>query len=76
MYNETKGYGFITPSDGSGDLFTHIKDVVTQGVESLSVGMEVRFEVRVGNDGRRKAVGVEVLGDEEKKEEGWNADGW
>jgi CspA family cold shock protein len=42
---DNKGYGFITPDDGSKDLFVHHKDVKMEGYVSLSPGQRVTFEV-------------------------------
>jgi len=44
-FNDAKGYGFITPEDGSKDLFVHHKDIIADGFRTLSEGQEVEFEV-------------------------------
>lgn len=48
-FNESKGYGFITPSDGGKDLFAHTNEV--QGGGSLKEGQKVEFEVTQGQKG-------------------------
>ena len=45
FFNTTKGYGFITPEDGSKDVFVHITAVQQAGLDSLAEGQKVRFEV-------------------------------
>lgn len=47
-FNESKGFGFITPSDGGKDLFAHISEV--QG-GALKEGQKVEFEVTQGKKG-------------------------
>ena len=44
-FNDAKGYGFITPEDGSKDLFVHHTDIIADGFRTLSEGQEVEFEV-------------------------------
>ena len=54
-FNDSKGYGFITPSDGSGDLFVHHSDIQMEGFKTLSEGQKVEFEVTQGQKGPRAA---------------------
>ena len=42
---DNKGYGFITPDDGSKDLFVHFSEVNMEGFVSLKPGQRVNFEV-------------------------------
>ena len=44
FYNETKGYGFIQPDDGSKDVFVHATALERCGVSSLNEGQKVSFE--------------------------------
>ena len=44
-FNETKGYGFIAPDDGSKDVFVHISDVERAGLRSLKENQAVSFEL-------------------------------
>ena len=53
-FNETKGFGFITPSDGSPDVFVHHSDV-EGGRNILREGTTVDFEVTQGNKGPKAA---------------------
>ena len=50
-FNDSKGYGFISPSDGSADVFVHHSAIVSGGYRSLSEGQTVRFEVESGPKG-------------------------
>ncbi len=59
-FNTTKGYGFITPQDGSKDIFVHISEVQKTGLQSLNEGQEVSFEI-LENRGRQAAGNLQVL---------------
>ncbi len=50
-FNERKGFGFITPDDGSNDLFVHHTEIKVDGYRSLSEDQEVEFEVGEGSKG-------------------------
>jgi len=50
-FNDAKGYGFITPSDGSKDVFVHFSAVAGDGFRSLSEGANVQFETEDGPKG-------------------------
>ena len=50
-FNEAKGYGFITPEDGSKDLFVHFSNIATDGFKTLTEGSTVSFEARQGQKG-------------------------
>ena len=56
FFNETKGFGFITPSNGGSDVFVHISDL--QG--EIREGDKVTFEVQDGRKGPN-AVNVTVI---------------
>ena len=45
FFNANKGFGFITPDDGSPDVFVHISAVERSGMRSLADGQKVSFEV-------------------------------
>ena len=45
FFNTQKGFGFITPSDGSKDVFVHISAVERAGMRSLMEGQKVSYEV-------------------------------
>jgi CspA family cold shock protein len=50
-FNDTKGFGFITPEDGSKDCFVHHSAIQGSGFKSLAEGDRVEFEVTQGNKG-------------------------
>lgn len=56
-FNDQKGYGFITPEDGSKDLFVHYQEIVGDGFKTLAEGQEVNFEI-VESEKGPKAVKV------------------
>jgi CspA family cold shock protein len=45
FFNTQKGFGFITPSDGSRDVFVHISAVERSGMGALSEGQRVTYDV-------------------------------
>jgi CspA family cold shock protein len=57
-FNEAKGYGFITPEDGSKDLFVHFSNIQSDGFKTLAEGSTVTFESRQGQKGP-EAVNVQ-----------------
>jgi len=50
-FSETKGYGFITLDDGSGDCFVHHTGIVGEGFKTLNEGDAVEFDVVEGQKG-------------------------
>lgn len=50
-FNDSKGYGFITPDDGGKDLFVHHSSILGEGFKSLSEGDKVEFDVGQGPKG-------------------------
>ncbi len=50
-FNEGKGYGFITPEDGSNDLFVHFSNIQGDGYKTLAEGAKVTYESRQGQKG-------------------------
>jgi cold shock protein len=45
-FNDSKGFGFITPSDGGKDVFVHHSAIEGKGFKSLTEGQKVQFEVQ------------------------------
>lgn len=44
-FNETKGFGFVAPEDGSPDVFVHHSAIVGDGFKTLEEGAKVEFDV-------------------------------
>ncbi|KAK7311571.1 hypothetical protein RJT34_09805 [Clitoria ternatea] len=57
-FNADKGFGFITPDDGTADLFVHFTSIRSDGYRTLSEGQSVEFLLVNGDDGRPTAVDV------------------
>ena len=52
-FNDAKGFGFITPDDGSEDLFAHFSSITGDGYKSLKEGQRVTFEITDGPKGKQ-----------------------
>ena len=50
-FNESKGFGFITPDDGSKDVFVHFSAIASEGFRTLAEGQQVTFNVEDGPKG-------------------------
>jgi CspA family cold shock protein len=57
-FNEAKGFGFITPSDGSRDVFVHFSAIASEGFRKLDEGQQVTFDIEDGPKGPQ-AVNVQ-----------------
>ena len=60
-FNSTKGYGFITPDDGSKDAFVHISAVEASGMQSLNEGQKVEYELVEGRNGKMAAQSLKIV---------------
>ena len=61
FFNASKGYGFITPDDGSKDVFVHVTAVEESGIPTLADGMRISFEIEPDKRGKGpKAVDLQV----------------
>jgi CspA family cold shock protein len=54
-FNDQKGFGFITPEDGSKDLFVHHTSIQGTGFKTLSENQAVEFDVEQSEKGPRAA---------------------
>ncbi|MBF0190679.1 MAG: cold-shock protein [Magnetococcales bacterium] len=54
-FNNSKGFGFLAPEDGSEDVFVHFSAIKADGFKSLEEGQKVKFEVVRGQKGLQAA---------------------
>ncbi len=54
-FNESKGYGFISPDGGGKDLFAHFREIRTEGYKTLTENARVQFDVAEGPKGLQAA---------------------
>jgi CspA family cold shock protein len=59
-FNETKGFGFITPDNGGKDLFAHVSEITGSGFKTLAENQRVEFQVTQGKKGPQ-ASGIRTL---------------
>ena len=54
-FNDSKGFGFITPDGGAEDLFVHFSGIVGTGYKALTEGQKVEFDIVEGPKGKQAA---------------------
>jgi CspA family cold shock protein len=59
-FSDEKGFGFITPDEGSKDLFVHHSSIQADGYRSLAEGARVEYESEQGDKGP-KAINVRLI---------------
>lgn len=52
-FNDSKGFGFITPDDGKEDVFAHFSAVQSTGFKTLKEGQKVTFDIVQGPKGKQ-----------------------
>lgn len=61
FFNQTKGFGFITPDEGGNDVFVHITAVESSGIGALDEGMRISFDTEPDKRGKGpKAIDLQV----------------
>ena len=56
FFNTTKGFGFVQPDDGEGDVFVHITALERSGIQGLNEGYKVMFDTPVNQRTGKTAV--------------------
>ena len=61
-FNETKGFGFISNDDGSGDVFVHFSAIQSDGYKSLQEGQKVIYDTETDpkNSSKLRAINVRI----------------
>lgn len=59
-FNPAKGYGFISPDDGSKDAFVHISAVQRAGLPGLTEGQRVQYDLQPGKNGKSSAENLKL----------------
>lgn len=59
-FNESKGFGFITPDDGSKDVFVHFSAIIADGFKTLAEGQRVEFVIINGTKGPSAANVISI----------------
>ena len=61
FFNNTKGFGFIQPDDGSKDVFVHISAVERAGLATLTENQKVSFDLQRGTNGKVSAANLTAI---------------
>ncbi len=61
FFDVTRGFGFISPEDGSKDAFVHNSAVERAGLSSLSEGQKVSYELQPGQNGKSSAENLTIV---------------
>ena len=59
-FNESKGFGFISNNDGSGDVFVHFSAIQDAGFKSLAEGQKVTYDTEVDSRDSKKMRAINV----------------
>jgi len=60
-FNPTKGYGFIEPDEGGKDVFVHISAVERAGLDGLTEGQKVSYDLEEGRNGKMAAGNLQAV---------------
>lgn len=52
-FNDSKGFGFVTPDEGGEDLFAHFSAITMAGFKTLKEGQRVSFDITTGQKGKQ-----------------------
>jgi len=61
FFNTAKGFGFITPEDGTKDAFVHISALERAGLSNLNEGQKVSYDLESGRDGKVSAANLKLV---------------
>ena len=61
-FNNAKGFGFVVPESGEGDVFVHYSSIQMEGYRTLRTGQPVSFDLEEGPKGLH-AVNIRIEGD-------------
>ena len=61
FFNRRRGFGFITPDDGTEDIFVHITALEASGLDGLADGQKLLFETAPDKDGRFAASNLQLV---------------
>ena len=64
FFNPDRGFGFILPDDGGPDVFVHVHEVETAGMNTLVAGQLLAYDIGTARDGRSKVVNLRLLNPE------------
>lgn len=60
-FNAAKGFGFISPEDGTKDAFVHISAVERAGLSGLNEGQKVSYDLQPGKNGKSSAENLTII---------------
>ncbi len=61
FFNDSKGFGFITPDTGGSDAFVHVTALEAAGLKTLREGQQVTYDLAPDRRGRESATNVKAL---------------
>tara|TARA_B100000131_G_C18050453_1_gene586225 strand:+ start:123 stop:335 length:213 start_codon:yes stop_codon:yes gene_type:complete len=60
-FNPRKGYGFIEPEEGDNDVFVHISAVQKSGLDKLTEGQKIEYDLEEQKNGKSAAENIKVV---------------